>query len=149
MSCSITGHIQPSLEQFYKAMEEELFDGLNVHMIKTPDLSYLANQGVLLFNTSLTCEMNKPGSHNKLWEPFMKYLFEEVIITTGMPVVFLGKEATKVERYLSPFTWVIKVSHPASASYNNTNWDSEGMFTNVNKILKDNNNEFINWIKTE
>jgi len=149
MGCSITGKLQPSLSLFYKAMEEELANGLNLHMIKDPDLSYLCEQGVLLINTSLTVEKMKPGNHNFLWEPFMKHLFEECIITTGMPVIFLGKESLKVERYIGPFTWVFKLTHPASASYNNTDWDSEGVFLKVNEILKGNNNTTINWIKTE
>jgi uracil-DNA glycosylase len=32
-------------------------------------------QGVLLLNTSFTCETGKPGSHQKIWEEFSKQLF--------------------------------------------------------------------------
>jgi uracil DNA glycosylase len=45
-----------------------------------------------------------------------------------------------------PFTWVFKLSHPASASYNGTEWSSEGVFHSLNKILKDRNNQTINWL---
>jgi len=31
---------------------------------------YWENQGVLLINTSFTCELGKPGSHSGLWRPF-------------------------------------------------------------------------------
>jgi uracil-DNA glycosylase len=149
MSCSITKRLQPSLNQFYDALEIDTDRGLNLTMKKDPDLSYLAHQGVLLLNAGLTVEEGKPGSHNELWEPFMKFLFEEVLTTNGVPIVILGKEASKVKRYIMPFTWVFELSHPASAAYNNTQWDSKGTFTNVNKILKENNGSSIQWIQTE
>jgi hypothetical protein len=38
------------------------------------------------------------------------------------------------------------MSHPASASYKNTDWDTEGTFRKVNKVLKDNNNFEISWL---
>lgn len=91
MGCSSTGHIQPSLEKFYEAIDREMYKGKNIKWNKNPDVSYLARQGVLMCNASLTVEVGKPGSHALLWESFMKYLFEEVINTSGMAVVFLGK----------------------------------------------------------
>jgi uracil-DNA glycosylase len=144
--CSITNYPQPSLFQFYKAIETELYNGLNLHYKQNPDVSYLAHQGVLMLNASLTCELNKAGSHNFLWEPFMKFLFEEVISCTGVPVVFLGKEAAKLEKYVCAFTPIFKCSHPASAAYSGSDWDSGGMFKNVNKTLKDANNFKIQWL---
>ena len=146
MGCSITNYPQPSLQQFYTAVENELYNGLNLNYEKNPDVRYLAKQGVLMTNASLTVEINKPGSHLALWEPFIKYLFEEVLSYTGVPIIFLGKEAAKCEKYVAPFSWVFKVSHPASASYRNTDWDSEGVFKKVNKVLKDTNNYEINWL---
>ena len=144
--CSVTEQLQPSLEKFYEAIERELYNGLNVNYYKNPDVSYLAHQGVLMLNAGLTVEMGKPGSHNLLWEPFMKYLFQEVLDVIRVPIILLGKEATKIEKYIAPFTWTFKVSHPASASYSSTDWDSEGVFRKINKILKDTNNETITWL---
>ena len=146
MGCSNTDRIQPSLQQFYDAVERDVYNGLKLTSIKGPDVSYLAKQGVLMLNAALTTEINKAGSHMAIWEPFMKYFFEEVVAAEGAPIVFLGKEAAKLEKYTSPFTWVFKISHPASAAYKNSEWDSEGTFTKVNKILKDNNNFKIEWL---
>ena len=146
MGCTSTGYIQPSLDQFYGAIERELYSGLNVHYTQNPDVSYLAMQGILMLNAALTTAIMKAGSHTTLWEPFMKYLFEECINITSVPIVFLGKEAAKLEKYTAPFTWIFKISHPASASYNQTDWDSEGVFKSVNKILKERNNFEINWL---
>lgn len=148
MDCSNTGKLQPSLEKFYDAMEKELYQGLNLNVVKDPDLSYLAHQGVLLTNASLTVEMNKPGSHLKIWEPFIQYLLSEVLFGTGVPVVFLGKEAGNYEKWVAPFTHKFTISHPASASYADMNWDSEGVFKKINKILKDSNGDEIKWMKS-
>jgi len=149
MGCSITGSLQPSLEQFYSGLERELHDGLNLKYDKTPNVAYLAKQGVLMVNAALTTEINKAGSHIALWEPFTRYLFEHVLDTAGVPIIFLGKDAAKYQRYVPPFTWSFTLSHPASASYKNTDWDTEGVFTKVNKILKENNNYKIMWLYEE
>ena len=146
MSCSVTGYLQPSLDQFYNAIEKEVYGGLCLNSEKNPDLTYLARQGVLLWNAALTTEINKAGSHLELWEPFTKYVFENIISTTGVPTIFLGKEAGKFERYTGLFAHNFVVSHPASAAYKNTDWNSEGVFSKVNKILKEVNNYEIDWL---
>jgi uracil DNA glycosylase len=126
MGCSTTGYPQPSLDNFYNALEKEFHDGLNLKMIKNPDVTYLANQGVLMLNAALTVE--------------------NVLDTTGAPIIFLGKDAAKYERYVAPFTWTFTLSHPASASYKNTDWDTEGVFKKVSEIVKQNNNLEIDWL---
>ena len=146
MSCSITGKLQPSLSQFYNAIERELYNGLSLEGYKNPDLSFLSKQGVLLLNLALTTSKNKPGDHVLLWEPFMKFLFEEVFDTIRVPVILLGREAAKIEKYIAPFTWTFKVSHPASAAYGNIDWSSEGIFKKVEKILLDTNNHKVEWL---
>lgn len=146
MGCSNTGIAQPSLDQFYSAVEKELYNGLALKYDKPADVSFLAEQGVLMLNAALTTEMNKAGSHIAIWEPFTKYVFEEILFYTGVPIIFLGKDAAKFKKYLPPMNWSFTLSHPASASYKNTEWDSEGVFKQVNKILKDNNGFSISWL---
>lgn len=143
MGCSVTGKLQPSLEQFYGALEEDLFGGLNLKAKKHADVTYLARQGVLMWNAALTTEINKAGSHLKIWEPFTKYIFENVIGPSRVPVVFLGKEAAKFKRYMAPLTWGFELSHPASASYKNTQWSSEKTFSKINRMLKDEKKQII------
>lgn len=146
MGCTATGKLQPSLEQFYHGIETELYNGLNLDMIKNPDVSYLAKQGVLMLNAALTTEINKAGSHIAIWEPFIKYLYEEVINDTDVPTVFLGKDAAKNRRYCKPFTWQFELSHPASASYRGVDWNTDGVFEKVNKIIWENNKDTIAWL---
>lgn len=146
MGCSVTGKLQPSLEKFYDGIEKELHNGLNLRYYKNPDVSYLANQGVLMINAALTTEINKAGSHIELWRPFMEYLFENVFQYAGVPFIFLGKDAAKYEKLCPPFAWSFITSHPASASYKQTDWDAQGTFKKVNKLLKENNNYEISWL---
>jgi uracil-DNA glycosylase len=146
MGCSNTGKLQPSLQKFYEGVEKELFDGLNLKYQKLADVSYLAKQGVLMFNAALTTEMNKAGSHIDIWEPFTKYVLEEIITPLGVPTIFLGKDASRYEKYTSPFAWNFVLTHPASAAYKQSDWDTEGKFGMINKVLKDNNNFEIMWL---
>lgn len=147
MGCSTTGELQPSLTQFYNAIEKENYDGLCAYCDKkNPDVGYLARQGVLMFNASLTVEVNKAGSHMDIWEPFTKYVMEEILAPTMVPIVFLGKDASRYAKYTNPFAYTFTTTHPASASYRNTDWESGEVFKMVNKVLKDNNNFQIEWL---
>ena len=146
MGCSTTGILQPSLQKFYDGVEKEMYNGLCVTCDRNPDVSFLAKQGVLMYNAALTTEINKAGSHIQLWEPFTKYLLEEVLATKMSPIIFLGKDAARYEKYVAPFTWTFTLAHPASASYKQSDWDTEGVFTKVNRLLKDTNNEEVSWL---
>lgn len=147
MGCSTTGALQPSLEQFYGGIERELYNGFALDRAKDPDVSYLAHQGVLMYNAALTTEINKAGAHLDLWDVFNDYLFTNVFAFSGIPTIFLGKEAAKVSKYLTGFDWQFPISHPASASYRNGEWSTEGVFTKVNTLIKENNGYAIDWLK--
>ena len=144
--CSTTGKLQPSLSNFYDEIERSVYKGLCLEGEKSPDVTFLAHQGVLMFNASLTTEMNKAGSHMELWEPFIKYIFEEILSIERVPIIFLGKDAAKFKKYIPATLSTFEVSHPASAAYKNEEWDSGGVFLKVNKLIKDYNNYNINWL---
>ena len=146
MGCSVTNIIQPSLDQFYIGIHKEMKGGSTLRYERLPDVSYLAHQGVLMLNAALTTEVNKPGSHIDLWQPFTCWLISDVLSVLGVPIIFLGKDAARYEHCVTPFTWTFVLPHPASASYKNIEWETEGTFTKVNKVIKDMNNEHINWI---
>lgn len=151
MSCSITNKLQPSLSNFFDACERELYNGLCLPCIRKADLTYLArDNGVLLLNAALTTTRGKAGNHLLLWEPFMKYLFENVLDVMGIPILLMGRDAQKLEKYINPFNTIIKVSHPASSSYSgDSEWNSEGCFKEIQTILKQRHNEKINWFDEE
>lgn len=149
MSSSRTQHIQPSLDIFFKAVEQEMKGGLCLEFLPTPDLSYLAHQGVLMFNAALTTEMGKAGKHQELWEPFTKHVFETIIAPSMVPVIFLGKEAAKFKRYLATTQWSFELYHPAYAARIGEPWDTQGAFTKVGRILHDKGELPIEWLNIQ
>lgn len=149
MDCSNSpdGEIQPSLKNFYDALDKDL--GKTVE--RTPDLSYLVQQGILLVNTDLTCKYNKTGSHEGLWEPFQKYFLEEVMYgTTGIIYVLSGKSSLRMEKFINSLgNYIFKLEHPAAASHNDTDWNCKNIFKTTNKLLYENNRIEIFWDRKE
>ena len=146
LSCSKIMKLQPTLNQLYGAWETEFNEGLCLGCDRNPDLTFLAHQGVLLLNTALTTRIGEAGAHQDLWEPFTKYVLEEIITPSMVPVIMLGKQASEFIGCFLSTQHVFQLSHPASASYRKEIWNSEGVFTKVNKILMETNGEEINWL---
>ena len=157
LSCGNTGVPQPSLDLFYDGLQNDLPEYGSKDFIRKADLSYLCNQGVMMLNSSLTVELNKPNSHSnlrigdkktRLWEPFMKWFFEEVIGTSqGLVIVFAGKESAYYERFIYPHQhYILKCEHPASAAHQERAWDTISIFKTIDRILWENNKFKINWM---
>ena len=142
MSCANTGALQPTLEIFYQGIEDSFF-GFSPDFDKRADNSYLLiEEGVLLLNSSLTCEKDKPGSHAEAWHPFMKFFIEGILneYYRGLPIVLCGAQAHKLEKYISPLLhYVKKVEHPVAASYQNRAWRYDDCFKWCNSIISGNN----------
>lgn len=142
MSCANTGALQPTLEIFYQGIEDSFF-GFSPDFDKRADNSYLlTEEGVLLLNSSLTCEKDKPGSHAEAWHPFMKFFIEGILneYYRGLPIVLCGAQAHKLEKYVSPLLhYVKKVEHPVAASYQNRPWKYDDCFKWCNSIISGNN----------
>lgn len=146
MDCSITEKVQPTLQQFYNGIEKELFNGLEVNYVNSYDLSYLTKQGVLLLNAALTVEKDKPNSHKDLWFDFTVFLLKEVIAPTGVPIMFLGKEAGQFEPAVQMTNPTMTVSHPASAAYTGGQWNPNGAFMWISEHIWKSNKDTINWL---
>lgn len=150
-SCGITGKLQPSLEAIHSEIERTVYNGMNfTDNVCNADLTYLAQQGVLLLNAALTVEQGSPNNeqHHNIWAPFMKYLMDKVFCEYKQDIVFifLGKVAQKWQSFTMPFGhWDFSVSHPASAKYKGGKWDCEDVFNNTNKLLKQLGHKEIVW----
>ena len=144
-SCSNTMKVQPSLRFIFKEVERTVYpDG----MTWDPDLKRWANQGVLMLNTALTCEVNNIGSHVDIWKPFTNFLFDILNSRhTGLVYVFLGKVSAQWVKHIDPgLNYKMITTHPASAAYRKGSvWDTNDVFNKVNNILKENNNMYIEW----
>lgn len=147
-SCSNTGKAQTSLRFIFDAIDNTVHDGVH-NIVHDPNLSRWAEQGVLLLNSALTCEIDKVGSHYGIWKDFISYLIDMLNFTdSGLIFILLGKQAQELESLIGPNHYILKASHPASAAHNGTNmWDCNDVFNETNRIIeKSNGSEFkINW----
>ena len=135
--------IPPSLMNIYKELNRDLG-------CKIPNNGYLvkwAKQGVLLLNSVLTVEKDKPASHqNKGWEIFTDRIIEE-LNKSQTPIVFLlwGSFAKQKARLITNKKHLILTSsHPSPFS---VKYGFEGCshFSKANKFLASNNLTPIDW----
>lgn len=132
----------PSLQNIFKELESDL----GIKRTKS-DLTDWAKQGVLLLNSIMTVEKDKPLSHkDKGWEIFtddiIKYLNER-----EKPVIFLlwGSFArSKKALITNKRHYIIESVHPSPLSAYRGFFGSKP-FSKINNILKSNNEEIINW----
>lgn len=143
-SCSYSKKEQPSLRYIFDEIERTVYNQSDIRNENClpresydTDLKRWSNQGVLLLNTALTCEINKIGSHIDLWKPFIIYLLDMLNnYNSGIIYVFLGNKAKEWHKHISINNYKCFCSHPASAAYAAKKaWDSGNVFNQINKIL--------------
>ena len=145
-SCSLTQKPQPSLKNIFEAIEHTIHEDFPTH--QDPDLKRWANQGVLLLNSALTCQVDKVGSHYAVWQEFIAYVMDILNYTdSGLIFVLMGKQAQELEGLIGEHHHVLKTTHPAYASYTKQAWDCNNVFNEINKIITGQNGpEFkIDW----
>lgn len=137
--------LPPSLKNIYKEMKRDL--GMDVN--QDGNLEYLARQGVLLLNTTLTVREGKALSHyGKGWEIFTDNIIKE-IDKSNNPIVFIlwGNNARSKKKLLTnPKHLIIESVHPSPLSAYHGFFGSKP-FSKTNEFLKGNNLEEIKWIK--
>lgn len=143
-SCSNTEELQPSLSFILNEVNKTVYKGHPGSL--DPDLTRWSNQGILLLNTALTTTVGKIGQHYVIWKPFMAYIFDHLTWNnSGLVYIYMGKQAQEWADCVNDNNYKFHVSHPASAGYNNTNWDCKNVFNDVNAVLKKMHNEQITW----
>lgn len=108
--------IPPSLRNIYKALKNDIEDfQIPLH----GDLSFWAEQGVLLLNTTLTVRENQAGSHQKHgWERFTDKVIQ-LLSDKQEPIVFLlwGNPAKEKIRLIDASKHcILKTVHPSPLS---------------------------------
>lgn len=132
----------PSLRNILKELEDDL--GIKR---KGGDLTDWAKQGVLLLNSIMTVEKDKPLSHKeKGWEIFtdniIRYLNER-----NTPIVFIlwGSYArSKKELITNPIHHIVESVHPSPLSASRGFFGSKP-FSKTNKYLKKDGLKEIEW----
>lgn len=141
-----TEKLSPSLEVIKEAVIDPTVPHGPVEFDCT--LESWAKQGVLMLNSALTCEVNKPGSHALLWHPFTtKLLFNMSREATGIIYVLMGVHALAYKGFINDrFNDIIECNHPAY--YARTGTPMPDVFKEVNKLLKGKYNTTIEWYKS-
>lgn len=136
--------IPPSLQNIYK----ELRDDLGCYIPNNGNLTKWAKQGVLLLNSVLTVEKNKPNSHkNKGWEKITSKVVELLNVRKN-PVVFLlwGANAKAIGKDIDTTKhYVLTAVHPSPMSANQGGWFGCKHFSKTNEILKQLGKTPIDW----
>lgn len=138
--------LPPSLKNIYKEIENEY----GIYPSKDGNLTYLAEQGVLLLNKYLTVIEHKPLSHksklyDKLFVDIIGYL-EQI----DKPIVYLlwGNEAQKVSKLITNKNHIfINSTHPSPLGANKGGWFNTNLFKKCNNFLVEHGEKPINWIK--
>jgi uracil-DNA glycosylase len=129
--------IQDTLARTVYKDEEFIFDQTLVSW---------ANQGVLLLNTALTVEADKPLSHEHLWTQFTgKLLLRLNQFNSGLIYCLWGKHAQGFDVLINSLSnTILESTHPCSAHYRGEPWDCNH-FVKINEQLKAYNNITIKW----
>jgi uracil-DNA glycosylase len=137
-SCGNTQRPQPSLDHLFAAIDKTVYPGELIE--HDPDLTRWANQGVLMLNRALTCQVDKVGSHYDIWQDFVMYVLDMLSLTnSGLIFCLLGAKAQELESVISQSHYIIKASHPASAAYTKSQWECNDLFNEANRIIELNN----------
>ncbi|MDF3128171.1 uracil-DNA glycosylase [Kiritimatiellaeota bacterium B1221] len=139
--------LPPSLRNMYKEMETDL----GCKPPENGDLSFWAEQGVLLLNATLTVRAHEAGSHQKQgWEPFTDQVVRKlndhprrlVFILWGS---FARKKAAEIDRDRH---FVIEAPHPSPLSAHRGFFGSKP-FSKTNAKLKEWGEPEIDWSGSE
>lgn len=136
--------IPPSLKNIYKELYDDL--GIEKDMLDGNLLPWV-KQGVMLLNTGLTVEKDKPNSHKDLgWQVFTDEVIKK-LNEREKPVVFIlwGNNARAKKGFITnPQHLVIESAHPSPFSARNGFFGSKP-FSRTNNFLIKNNITPIKW----
>ena len=133
--------IPSSLKNIFK----ELNNDLNIKR-NNSDLSDWAIQGILLLNSTLTVELNKPNSHrwlkwDKLTDYIISYLDKNV---ENVIFILMGNFAKQKKKLINNSKYIIETVHPSGLSASKGFFGSK-IFSRTNKILEELNKDKIKW----
>jgi uracil-DNA glycosylase len=131
-----------------EVLRESVIDYTVPHRIVNfdPSLEKWEEQGVLLLNSALSCEVGKIGSHTLLWRPFItSFLTNLSKCSTGIVYVLMGSQAQSLEPYINKhFNYVIRCRHPSYYARTKTKMPKD-IWQSINELLISQNGYGIEW----
>lgn len=134
--------LPPSLLNIFK----ELNADLGVKISSNGDLSKWAKQGVLLLNSILSVEANKPASHSHFaWQEFTDAVIAKLSAEKNGLIFLLWGNYAKAKRTLidSKKHYILEAAHPSPLA--RTGFLGCKHFSKSNEILKKLGKSPINW----
>lgn len=134
----------PSLNNVLKEMAADIGVQPSAH----GDLTYWAQQGVLLLNSSLTVKQGEPNSHqNEGWERFTDAVIDAVNEQTEHTVFILwGSKAQKKGKYINTDKHLILTAvHPSPLAANRGGFFGSKPFSKTNDYLLQHGRTPIDW----
>ncbi|MDO4673683.1 uracil-DNA glycosylase [Campylobacter sp.] len=125
--------IPPSLLNIYKELREDL--GIEIH--KNGDLSSWAKQGILLLNSTLSVEANKPASHSDWgWQEFSDAIIKRLSLEKeGLIFLLWGNHARSKKALIDTQKhFVLEAAHPSPLA--RKGFLGCGHFSKSNALLK-------------
>jgi len=134
--------IPPSLRNIFL----ELKDDLNIPISQHGDLTFWAQQKILLLNSVLTVEHGKPNSHKELgWDKLTDQIISQLSKRGNMIFVLWGKIAqSKIQLINKKTNKVLSAPHPSPLSAYRGFFGCRH-FSKINKILIESGSSEINW----
>ena len=134
--------IPPSLRNIFL----ELKDDLNIPISQHGDLTFWAQQKILLLNSVLTVEHGKPNSHRELgWDKLTDQIISQLSKRGNMIFVLWGKIAqSKLQLINKKTNKVLSAPHPSPLSAYRGFFGCRH-FSKINKILIESGSSKINW----
>lgn len=131
-----------SLRSIFKAIEQDT----GIKCANT-SLANWARQGVLLLNSALTVEKDNPGSHIKIWRPFLERVLGHLNYHPKRLIFLLwGNDAQSLSNLISPKHVILKAPHPVAATSDpNKSFVNCKHFSQVNTILTNWGEQIIDW----
>lgn len=134
----------PSLNNVLKEMAQDI----GIAPSKHGDLTYWAEQGVLLLNSSLTVREGEPNSHqNAGWEPFTDKIIDIINEQTEHTVFILwGSKAQQKGKYIDTNKHLILTAvHPSPLAANRGGFFGTRPFSKTNDYLIQHGQTPIDW----
>ena len=148
-SSPIKSSMPNNTKYFLKTIEDTIYP--NGGFTFNTDLKRYCNQGVLMYNASLTAEMNVYGRHYEIWNPFTAFLFDRLnYLNKDLLVVFIDGSTYRWSEILNNIKNKIFLSYPTAKignydNHDNWKWFCDDLFNKINKLLANRNKEQIIW----
>lgn len=134
----------PSLRNIFKELKDDI--GINIPL--SGSLHNWSKQGVLLLNSVLTVEENKPSSHKSVgWLTFTKSVISKISEDKNYVIFILwGGYAQKFKTIIDNTKHdIITAGHPSPLSANRGYWFGNKSFSRTNALLKQQFLDEIDW----